>query len=333
MGVTSVQSSTQSVLPGLALAIGGAAAATGLSLLVPGLSVAMVAVVLGAVLVNLGMVPVASEPGVSFAARSVLRAAVVLLGLRLSFGDLTEIGVRGLMVVVATLTVTLVGTQVIGRRLGVSRDLGLLVAVGYAICGVSAIAAVRDSTKAEDREVAAAMGLVTLFGSAAMVTLPVIALAMGLADGQIGLWVGASVHDVAQVVATASAIGPEVVTTAVAVKLARVALLAPVVVIINVMLSAGSGQTAGRRPRQVLPLFVVGFLAMAAVRTTGLVPDLALTAAGQVEKALLAVALVGLGAGIRISDFRRLGPRPLVLGLVAWVLVAGVALAGSLWAA
>ncbi|MEM9131977.1 MAG: putative sulfate exporter family transporter [Actinomycetota bacterium] len=324
---------TLGIAPGLLLAIGGAVVATLAAGALPVVSVAIVAVALGAAAANLGLVTDRLRPGLTFAAKRLLRVAVVLMGLRLSFGDIADIGPTGLAVVAATVAATFFGTQLLGRAMGLSADLSLLVATGYAICGVSAIAAVRNSTDAEDEEVAAAMGLVTLFGTAAMITLPVLGGVLDLTDDQFGLWAGASVHDVAQVVATAAAVGTGVVTTAVAVKLTRVALLAPLVLGVNVVrarrrATAAPGGVGPGTP--ILPLFVVGFLAMVAVRTVGVLPEGVLSTVGQLERWLLAVALVGLGAGIRISAFRRLGARPLLLGLVAWVLVAAVALVGAL---
>lgn len=322
--------SPERVLPGLVLAVGGAAVATAVAGALPVISVAIVAVALGAAATNLGLVTDAVRPGLTFSAKRLLRVAVVLMGLRLSADDIADIGAAGLFVVGATVLITFFGTQLVGRRMGLSADLSLLVATGYAICGVSAIAAVRNATDAEDEEVAAAMGLVTLFGTAAMISLPVFGGVLGLSDAEFGVWAGASVHDVAQVVATASAVGTGVVTTAVAVKLTRVALLAPVVLGVNVVRARRRPADRAAPSTPILPLFVAGFLAMVAVRSTGLVPGDVLGAVGQVERWLLAIALVGLGAGIEIDAFRRLGARPLLLGLAAWVLVAAIALVGAI---
>ncbi|MEM9564566.1 MAG: putative sulfate exporter family transporter [Actinomycetota bacterium] len=328
------------LVPGVAVAVAGAAAAFVAGGLLPIVSAPILAVAIGLVIGRIGLVDHRTAPGLAFSAKRLLRIGVVLLGLRLSFADLGMIGVDGLLVVAATVAATLVGVQLIGRRLGLSSELSLLVATGYAICGVSAIAAVRDGTDADDEEVAAAMGLVTLYGSAAMLSLPILAAVIGLDDNQFGLLSGASVHDVAQVVATAAAVGPSVVTVAVAVKLSRVALLVPVVIAVNVRKARRARHTAGAgddgaaaggilaAARKALPLFVVGFLAMVVVRSTGLVPGEVLGVAREVERWLLTAALVGLGAGIDLDRLRRLGLRPVAFGLLAWILVAGVALVG-----
>ena len=158
-----------------------------------------------------------------------LQLGVVLLGLDLVFPDILALGVRALAVVVAVVAITFFGTRWAGRRLGISDDLSLLVATGFSICGVSAIAAANGVIEADEDEVAFAVALVTLCGTLAIVTLPPLQGPLGLDDEQFGAWVGASVHDVAQVVATSSTAGGVALATAIVVKLTRVMLLAPLV--------------------------------------------------------------------------------------------------------
>jgi len=250
-----------SLVPGLVLVGLGTLAADAVSNAIGPLSTLVAAVIVGAMIGNLGIAADAASPGLRFAAKRLLRVGVVLLGLRLSLGDLTALGVPTLAVIFATVTATFFGTQWLGRRLGLSSPLALLVATGFSICGASAIAAVEGSTDADEDEVAAAIGLVTLFGSLAIVVLPLLSGWLGLAPVAFGTWVGASVHDVAQVVATASTGGSAVVAVAVVVKLTRVALLAPIVAGINLNRRRTTAQnldSAADRP-PVLPMFVVGF--------------------------------------------------------------------------
>ena len=319
--VAATRHSLGRLTPGLLLVI----AATMLAALIAGrvaaVSTLVVAVIVGGLIGNLGLASDRTQPGLTFAAKRLLRAGVVLLGLRLSLTDIADLGPRGLAVVVLTVSATFFGTQAIGRRLGLSRDLSLLVATGYSICGASAIAAVEGSTDAEEEEVAAAIGLVTLFGSLAIVVLPVLAGVFGLTSDQFGAWAGASVHDVAQVAATASTGGAAVVAVAMVVKLTRVVLLTPIVIGVNLSRRSELGGDTAQTP-PILPLFVVGFITMVLVRSTGWLPANVIDAARTAEGWLLAAALVGLGAGVRIDRLRRLGPAPLLLGLLAWILVA-----------
>lgn len=312
--------------PGIILAVAGAVAATAISARIAPLSALVVAVVIGAAIGNSWILSPVTMPGLTFAAKRVLRVGVVLLGLRLSLVDVASLGGRGLLIVGSTVGATFFGTQWLGRRMGLSKDLSLLVATGYSICGASAIAAVEGSTDADEEEVAAAIGLVTLFGSLAILVLPLLATVLGLSDAAFGAWVGASVHDVAQVVATASSGGADVVAIAIVVKLSRVVLLAPIVAGVNIRRRKFIA-TDGPRP-PIVPLFVAGFLFLVLVRSSGLLSPSIVDGAKAIEGWLLAIALVGLGSGVRFTALRRLGPQPLVLGLLAWALVASISLLG-----
>lgn len=284
---------------------------------------------IGAVAGNAGATNATTTPGISFAAKRLMRLGVVLLGLRLSAGDIADLGAVTLGIIVVTVFTTFFGAQLVGRRMGLSPGFSLLVGTGFGICGVSAIAAVEGATDAREEEVAAAMGLVTLFGTVAIFTIPPLASALGLDDEQFGTWVGAGVHDTAQVVAAASTGGTAVLTVAVAVKLTRVLMLAPIVAGVNLRRASAQKRStgvAGRGRPPLLPLFVAGFLTCVAIRTSGVLSDGVLDVAKRAEGLLLAAAMVGLGASVEFRRLRSLGVRPLILGAIAWVGVAGSSL-------
>lgn len=316
--------------PGVLVVAAVAVVATLVAGLWSSVSPLVAGVVLGAVIANTVPVPDRLSSGVSFCARSVLRAGIVLLGLRLSLGDLAGLGVDGLVVVAGVVTITFIGTQWLARRLGIGADMGLLVATGYSICGASAIAAMDGVVGADEEETAYAITLVTLCGTLSIAVLPLIAGAVDLSGAAFGTWVGGAVHDVGQVVATASQDGDRALEAATVVKLTRVVLLAPLVAFVALRRRSSAaelGPEASHPP--LLPLFVIGFLGAIVVRSTGVLDERTLGWAGDLEKLLLTVALVGLGFGVRIAKMRRLGGRPLGLGMVAWVLVAGTAYVGT----
>lgn len=316
--------------PGVLAVVAVAVVATLVAGLSSSVSPLVAGVVLGAVVANTVPIPERLAPGLTFCARPILRAGVVLLGLRLSLGDLAGLGVDGLVVVGGVVTVTFLGTQWLARRLGVGPDLGLLVATGYSICGASAIAAMDGVVGADEEETAYAITLVTLCGTLSIAVLPLIAGVIDLTGAAFGTWVGGAVHDVGQVVATASQDGDRALEAATVVKLTRVVLLAPLVAVVALRRRATepvADAEASHPP--LLPLFVIGFLGAIVLRSTGLLGDRTLEWAGDLEKLLLTVALVALGFGVRVAKMRRLGGRPLVLGLIAWVLVAGTAYVGT----
>jgi uncharacterized integral membrane protein (TIGR00698 family) len=222
------------------------------------------------------------------------------------------------------------GTLWIGRRLGLSPDLTLLTATGFSICGASAIAAMQGATDADEDDVAASVALVTIFGSIALVLWPLLQAPLDLPEEAYGAWTGASVHEVAQVVAAASPAGAAALATAVVVKLSRVVLLAPLLAVVSWGrrgTAARGGNGTGRRA-PLVPLFVAGFLAAIAVRSTNLLPDTALDVARTVTTVLLAAALFGLGSSVRVRVLAASGPRAIALGMASTLLLAAIALAG-----
>lgn len=321
--------SAATVVPGLVLVAAVAALAWGASAIVGALSPLVAGIVLGAVVANTVGVPATCVEGTRLAARAFLRLGIVLLGLRLSLGDLAGLGPDGLVVVAAVVTVTFLGTRWIARRLGVSDDLGLLVATGYSICGASAIAAMDGVVGADEEEVAYAISLVTLCGTLSIVVLPLLASFVGVEGATFGTWVGGAVHDVGQVVATASHSGDEALSAATVVKLTRVVLLAPLVALVAVRARRRTPASSGERHPPIVPLFVVGFLAAIVIRSSGVLSEGWLETSATVEKILLTAALTALGTGVDVRRLRRLGGRPLALGMIAWVLVAGSAALGT----
>ena len=316
-------------IPGLAVAAGAVAVAFAVNRALPSLSPLTIAVILGAILGNVGVDLAVLKPGLGYAAKKLLRAGIVLLGLKLAIGDVLHLGGRGLAMVVVIVTITFFGTQLLGRAMGLSKGTSLLVATGFSICGASAVAAMDGVTKNREEEVVTAIALVTMCGSLAIVVLPLLKGPLGLSDAAFGSWVGASVHDVAQVVATASVIGQAALAPAVIVKLTRVVLPAPVGMSLwQRRGSARTNQAPGEKRPPIVPLFVVGFLAMVAVRSTGLVLAGVLNVAQTCETVLLAAALFGLGTSVNLKTLFTTGGRAALLGLASWVLIAALAYAG-----
>lgn len=316
-----LRSPLRPLLPGLgivALLVGGA---YGLSGLVPSVSALLWAmglgVALGPALRSLGV----PDEGMRFAARTLLRVGVALLGLRIAVGELASIGAAGLVIAMVTIAATLAGTMALGRRLGVRRDLALLIGTGSGICGASAIAAMDASMRGDhDEDVGYAIATVTLFGTLAMVLMPLTALhLLDLGAVPAGLWIGGSIHEVAQVAGAGAALSPLALQVAMLTKLTRVLLLAPAVACV----AAGRGD---RRGVLGVPAFVVAFLALVALRSAVDLPD-GLLAAGSVTSTLaLTAGLAALGLQIDLRRLSAAGTRPLLLGLASALIAATVAL-------
>ncbi len=304
-------------------------------------------VLLGAIFANVGLLSERFVPGVDFAAKRLLRIGIVLLGLRLSFDQMRDLGLQGVLAVMVVVLLTFFGVQLLARLMGLSRGLGLLVATGYSICGASAVAAMAPLSTADEEETAYAIGLVTLCGSLSILVLPFLGNLMNLSDVTFGAWVGAGVHDVGQVTATASAYSEASLAPATLVKLTRVIMLAPMV--FGVGVASRRRRLAQRRERidedgvddiddridgdvdgdvkvPLVPLFVAGFLGAICLRATGWLSPQQLLRAKDAEQIFLTAGMFGLGASVLVSRLRRLGGRPMILGLVSWGLVGGAAL-------
>jgi uncharacterized integral membrane protein (TIGR00698 family) len=318
--------------PGLAVCAVATAVALGVRSLVPAVSPLLVAIVLGAVLTNIVPLPASTAAGMGFASRRLLRVGVALLGLQLALGDLVGLGPGVLLAVVAVVAIGVSGTMVIGRWLGIGWEQRVLIACGFSICGAAAVAGVEGAVDADERDVVTAVTLVAAFGTLMIPAIPLLGHLFGLTSEQSGMWAGASIHEVAQVVAAGGAIGGTALTLAVAVKLARVVLLAPVVVVVGAMHRRRAGEAPGSSRAALVPMFVIAFLACATLRTLDVVPAGVLAGAGTVQTALLTAAMFALGTGIKVAVLKRIDIRYVGLAAISTVLVAAVALVGVLLA-
>ncbi|MFJ2030051.1 YeiH family protein [Streptosporangium sp. NPDC087985] len=320
------------LVPGLAVVTVAVILSTWLSRALPGVSAAVTAVACGIALTNLGGVRRSFRPGLAFASRRLLRLAIVLLGLRIALPEVLALGWRALAVIAAATGGTFLATRWIGARLGVSPRRSLLIATGVSVCGAAAVAAMHEVAGSDDDDVASAISVVVLYGSAMILVLPLLAGLLGLTSHQLGIWAGASVHEIAQVAAIGAVAGAGVLASAVVVKLARVVLLAPIVGLTSLALRRGVGgdlrNTPGavRRP-PVVPLFVLGFVAMVIVRSLGVMPAGVTRALPEVTGVLLAAALFGLGTGVNLRELAR-GGRSLLLGGAATAVITVISLLG-----
>lgn len=318
-------------VPGLAATTVGVLAAWVAHRYVPQVGMLTWSVLLGAALSNANLVPPRCVPGLRIATRKLLRLGVMLLGFSLPFASVLALGLPVLALVAFTLLTTLLATLWLGLRLGLGRPKSLLIATGFSICGASAIAAMEGHARADEDDVAAAVAMVTIWGSVAMILLPLLQQPLGLSDTAYGVWAGGSVHEVAQVVAAASPAGATAVAVAIAVKLTRVLLLAPVVAGVSIWQrrAAATDRTGGALP-PALPLFVLGFLFCAAVRSTGVVPQGLLSVIDGVQTLVLGAALFALGTAVHLPSLGRSSGRGLLVGAASTAWVTGVCLAGVL---
>ena len=314
------------LLPGLLLAAGIAALAFALRHL-PGLgsfSPMIIAIVLGIAFHNLAGTADQAKPGVAFSMRKVLRFAIILLGLQLTASQVAEVGITGAAIIAATLVATFTFTVWLGRLIGVEQKLAELIAAGTSICGASAVIATSTVTKASDEDVAYAVACVTVFGSIAMFAYPLLPGLLQLGPHAYGLWAGASIHEIAQVVAAAFQDGQQAGEFGTVAKLTRVLMLAPVVITLSLAARqrARSSRATQGGTTAPMPWFVLGFIAMVGVNSLVDIPADAKTWIVALTTFLLTMALAAMGLETDIRKLRAKGLRPLFLGLAAFLFIA-----------
>jgi uncharacterized integral membrane protein (TIGR00698 family) len=320
--------SALSMVPGIALAAAIAVAAF-LARSVPGIatfSPMILAILIGMVFRNVVGTPLAVRPGIAFSMKRLLRAAIVLLGFQLTLTQIASVGTTGMLVVATTLAATFLFTVLAGRVLGVDRKLTELIAAGTSICGASAIVAANTVTEAHDEDVAYAVACVTIFGSIAMFAYPLLSRALHLDSQAYGLWSGASIHEIAQVVAAAFQNGQRAGEIGTMVKLARVMLLAPVVFALSLKTRLAADGAPVRSARRPVPWFVLGFLALVCVNSVVDIPADARKMIVMLTSFLLSVALAAMGLETDISRLYARGLRPAILGASAFLFIAGFSL-------
>lgn len=262
-------------------------------------------------------------PGLRVAQRPLLRWAVAGLGLRLSLGEIARIGAPALAVVVVSTFAALLFAWWLAKRLGVGEKLGLLLGVGGAICGASAVVAADSVVQGERRDSALALGVITLLGTIGIVAYPWVGRALGMNDFLYGVWDGASLHEMAQVVAAGAGYSAGAVEVATVVKLVRICLLAPVVFWL-----AWRARAQGADPHakvSIVPWFLVAFVAFAALNSLGAIPAAVLDPLRRLDLWLLCVGMAGVGLQTRFSDIAEAGARPILVGLAQWLFLAAVA--------
>lgn len=299
------------------------------------------AVVLGVLAANLPAAGVwtagRARPGLDFAGKHLMRGGIILLGLKVSIMDVLGLGWLALVLIAGVVAASFGGTYLISRLFRLPPVTSLLVATGFSICGASAIGAMAAVRRIRHVDTVLPVALVTLCGTLAIGVLPLLVHPLQLSAPAFGAWTGASVHDVGQVVATAQTAGTAALGIAVVVKLTRVLLLAPVAAIAGThqRLAArdGAGTAAGDADAKlppVVPLFVLGFIAMVGLRSTGWLTAGWLEAGAALQDILLGAALFGLGSAVRIRTLLHTGGPALLAALASWLLIALLGLAAAL---
>jgi len=309
----------------------------------------LVAVLLGLYLRNWIGLGERTKAGIKFSIQRVLRFGIILLGLRLSLQDVVATGAKALVLVTICITVALILAYWAGRLFKVPPRLAALIGVGTAICGNTAIVATAPVLDATEEEVSFAVATITLFGLLAVLAYPIIGHFLGLSDRFFGLWAGTAVNDTSQVVAVGAIYSEAALNVATIVKLTRNTLMAPLIVLIGLVSSSTNKEmssSAANATRldwgKLIPGFVIGFLVMSLIRTLGVafgfLPQNVsnpgnlqmaaniLSVLDEVSKFAILMALAAVGLNTDLSSLRRIGFKPLIIGICLAVVIAIISL-------
>jgi uncharacterized integral membrane protein (TIGR00698 family) len=313
------------LLPGVALTFAIAVLAFVLRL-IPGVatfSALILAILIGIAFHNLVGAPAICRPGIKFSMRRILRFAIILYGLQLTLTQVASVGVVGFLAICVTLAATFVFTVQMGKLIGVEPKLAELVGAGTAVCGAAAVVATNTVTEGSEEDVAYGVACVTAYGTIAMFLYPLLPQLLHLDARGYGLWTGSAIHEVAQVVAASLQNGQISGDFGLIAKLTRVALLAPLVLSLGVLRSHRRGANQASAPA---PWFVFGFLAVVVINSLATIPADVKSGLIQATPFLLAMATAAMGLETDIRKLMAKGFRPFLLGGLASIFVALLAL-------
>lgn len=289
----------------------------------------IVGIILGMIYANSLRVhlPQAWVPGVVFCTKSLLRWGIILYGMRLTFQDVISVGVAGLTVDVIIVAVTLVLGIFVGRLLKMDRDLTLLTSMGSSICGAAAVLGSEPVLKNQPFKTAIAVATVVIFGTCAMFIYPLL-YKVGILDlnaQEMGIFAGATLHEVAHAVGAGNSMGPEVANTAVIVKMLRVILLAPVLLLMAFLVPKVRKQTgnAEGKTKITIPWFAFGFLVVIGFNSFNALPQEIVEILRNVDTFLLTMAMTALGVETSFDKFKQAGPKPFLLAFILFVWLFG----------
>ncbi len=290
----------------------------------------VIGIVLGIVFANTlrNKIPQSWLPGVLFSAKTLLRTAIVFYGFRITFQQIASVGTEGLILSTVMLTSTmLIGIFVGIKVLKLDRDTAILVASGSAVCGAAAVLATEEVLKSEAHKTAIAVGTVVLFGTISMFLYPILFRSgiLQMDFTQFGLYVGSSVHEVAQVVAAGGAIDAVSSDTAIIVKMIRVMMIAPMLLILGLFLSKLGNHNSKDAKKLVIPWFAILFIVVAGFNSLHLLPTNLVTSINHMDTFLLTMAMTALGMETHLAKFKQAGLKPVLLALIlfSWLISAG----------
>ena len=271
--------------------------------------------------------PQATESGIKFTGKKILQYAIILLGFEMNLFHVVEVGEQSLYVMIFTLLAAFGAAFLMGKILGLDRDMTALVGAGTAICGGSAIAAVAPVIGAKDRDVVISIATIFFFNVLAVFIFPFLGHSWGMSDAGFGMWAGTAINDTSSVVAAGYAYSHDAGAYATIVKLTRTLMIVPVCLFFALLMMRSAAQSGtGFSLKRIFPMFVLYFVLACIVNTTGILPAEVSHGLGMLGKFSIVLAMSAIGLNTDLPSLLKNGTRPLLLGMVCWIAVAGTSL-------
>lgn len=267
-------------------------------------------------------------PGIQFCSKKILRLGIILYGFRLTFQDVVNVGLAGILIDAIVVAVTIIGGVYVGKLLKMDKEIALLTSIGSGICGAAAVLGAESTIQTKPYKTAVAVATVVIFGTISMFIYP-IAYRAGILDltpDEMGIYAGSTLHEVAHAVGAGNAMGTEISNVSIIVKMIRVMLLVPVLLILGwwVAANARKGAADGAKGGKVaIPWFAVGFLVVIGFNSLDLLPAAVVDAINYIDTFLLTMAMVALGAETSIDKFKKAGPKPFILAFILYIWLLG----------
>lgn len=301
-----------------------------------GVSPLIIGIILGLIYAHTfkAKTPTSWGSGIIFCCKRILRIAIIFFGFHLSFQLIASVGIHGLITSILMLITTFIIGIYLGQKVfGMDRDSAILISVASSICGAAAVLATESAIKSEPYKAAVAVGTVVIFGTIAMFLYPILMKSgiLHLTDTNYAIFTGSTIHEVAQVVAAGDAISEKAEVIAVTVKMIRVMMLAPLIIIIGLWIAyeakkAATGSASREKIKVVIPWFALGFIIVAAFNSLEIIPTSIVSIILIIDKFMLTMAMTALGIETHVSKFKKAGIKPILLALIlmGWLVFGGL---------
>lgn len=293
----------------------------------------IIAIFLGVLISNSIKIPESFKPGITFTSKKILRFAIILLGFKISINEIMNLGVNSLIVILLSVLSCFIFTTWFGQKIGLDKKLATLIASGTSICGASAIIATNEVIKADDKDAAISVGIISIVGTVFMILLPILFYTLKLNQNMYSVWVGSSIQEVAQVVGAGFSVNDETGKLSSLIKMSRVTFIVPMTFYLLFTQIKTVKKDEPNKKLDIkslnIPWFVLMFIGVIFINSLNIIPAGAVKVIVYINNLLLTAAMFCLGLGISLSKLKEAGRKPIYLGFISAIQISITAFIAS----